>query len=106
MGRRKTALAPRECVECGRVFTPRVANQRCCSAECSHARDAEGNRRRLRKIRGLMRECEDTLRTVSEKVRVRAKRRPKGMSKVRWRIELRRRANAEYYDLMGSEVER
>ena len=41
---------------------------------------------------------------VTNEVIMRAVRKPKGVSAVRWRIELRRRANAKYFAECGSPV--
>lgn len=64
-----------------------------------------GGRRQLsdKKLLSLGLECS---RVVSNNEIMKAKKKPKGVSDIRWRIELRRRANSSYYSKFGEAVSR
>ena len=83
------------CQICGAEFTPRVNTQKYCSGRC--ARTAY-ERKRVRS-----RAAEEAARAfrvsapVSNAAIMMAKCKPENTSEVRWRMELRRRANPELY---------
>ena len=90
------------CPECGKTFEPEYGSQVCCSTACKKTRRLKSNRASGRRLRG--REKYDwwhatapvplhTLQTAQTK--------PQNCSDVRWRMELRRRANPGLYDLMA-----
>ena len=90
------------CPTCGAEFVPHNPKGKYCSAKC--ARAAEKRRWWLRCHCRDLHEFDkamSTSRPVSlEEIR-RAKTKPANTSDVRWRIELRRRAKAEYFDVCG-----
>jgi hypothetical protein len=98
----------RVCIECGAAFMPRSGSQVCCSDECKAARkkmlDAKSSRaRRADKnnylsndLRNFRNALEKTA-PVSVEIIMKARKKPAGVSDVRWRIELRRRANKKRY---------
>ncbi len=49
--KKKTTFAERECMICGKRFIPCVANQKCCSGECSHERHTLNDRRSYERLR-------------------------------------------------------
>lgn len=90
------------CPECGAEFTPkhRHPDQKYCSHKCgrSHWKRLEAERS------GRYHDIEHAMRVgapVKDETLMRAARKPKNTSAVRWRIELRRRANPEYYAECG-----
>ena len=98
----------RTCPECGAAFMPDHGNQVCCSRGCNESRQrrlhAKSSRARradknkyisndLRNFRNLM----EKIAPVSVEIIMKARKKPKGVSDVRWRIELRRRANKKRY---------
>ena len=87
-------MQPRRCAECGAEFTPRQPIQHFCSKHC--ARIAKKRRDRS----SVLREAEHML-AVSKPVPtaclMSARSKPANTSAVRWRIELRRRANSKHY---------
>ena len=81
---------PRQCAVCGAEFTPRNNNQKCCSKLCSRKhywRQRFGDIERA--VAGSY--------PVSNATIMYARTKPANTSEVRWRIELRRRANPELY---------
>lgn len=92
----------RHCAVCGAEFTPRNNCQKYCSNRC--ARTADEQRERLRGTTGETRAYEHAM-SISEPVSnehiMRASRKPKNTSEVRWRMELRRRAREDYYGQVG-----
>ena len=97
----------RKCPECGAAFTPQSKTQVCCSQECQKKRkrriDKESHRRFNARQAKRIRDFGSALK-VSAPVGLdrltRARKKPENTSDVRWRIELRRRQNPGYYDLM------
>ena len=100
---------PRKCAWCGREFVPHDSRSRCCSPECSRLFTKEYNReyRRNRKTgigaerRTLREKILDYADPVSENVLFTARKKPRGTSDVRWRMELSRRRLARIYGRDG-----
>ena len=104
----ETGGRPRTCPECGAAFPPRHGTQVCCSQVCnekrrkrlhakrSRARRAYQMNEQSRDLRNFRNALEKTA-PVSAAVIMKARKQPKGVSDVRWRIELRRRANKQRY---------
>ena len=88
----------RKCPECGAEFT-KLHNKKYCSPRC--ARNAMAHRKKSRSstVRELAHAWEST-RPVPNSVIMTAKRKPANTSAVRWRMELRRRANPKYYEMV------
>jgi len=88
-----------QCAECGAEYVPYNPQQKYCSRQCARKVSE-------RRYRGntSMRQAAHAL-VVSQPVPLAAlmtaKRKPENTSDVRWRIELRRRARADYYALFG-----
>lgn len=91
----------RKCVECGAEFTTKRYNKRYCSKRC--ARNAKAHRDKSRSYSNAVREAEHA-RAVSAPVSnatiMTAKCKPANTSDIRWRMELRRRANPKYYEMV------
>ena len=92
----KPPLPPRPCKVCGRQFYPRNTRQVTCSPSCS----CENSRRASKAAQESHAKSQGTKRSGI----FYATRKPAGCSDVRWRIELRRRRRAEYYDMVGAPV--
>ena len=95
-------MATKTCQICGAEFTPRNNHQKYCSNRC--ARTADEHRERLRGTTGETRAYEHAMSIsapVSNEHIMRAIRKPKNTSDVRWRMELRRRACPERYEMVG-----
>ena len=100
-------MVDRKCPECGAAFTPRSKTQVCCSKECQKKRkrriDKESHRLHRRVYAHMERDFSAAIKAatpISLWYIMNARRKPEGVSDVRWRIELRRRQNPGYYDLM------
>lgn len=89
-------LHTRKCAECGAEFTTELHNKQYCSKRC--ARNAEAHRAKGRSsaVRELAHAWEST-RPMSNATIMMAKCKPANTSAVRWRMELRRRANPDLY---------
>jgi len=84
------------CPICGAEFERRQHNQKYCSRKCMRV----AWKRRGRSNHGcrdLAAEAHACSHLASNETIMRSPRKPKGVSAVRWRIELRRRANPEKY---------
>ena len=99
-------MQTKTCTECGAEFTPKHGhpNQKYCSHECARScwkrLDAERYRRS-----SALRDVEHAMRVsapVANETLMRAARKPENTSAVRWRIELRRRANPLRYMATGN----
>ena len=93
----------RVCAVCGAKFEPKRGNQAYCSHRC--ARNAVARRDRNRSVR----EVEHALavsRPVPTAQLMKAPCKPVNTSDVRWRIELRRRANSRHYAEFGEVLRR
>ena len=91
-------MATRVCAVCGAEFEPKRGNQAYCSHRCQ--RNAQTRRNWYRSAR----EVEHALavsRPVPTEQLMKAPCKPENTSDVRWRIELRRRANPERYAMAG-----
>ena len=104
----------RICSECGKEFVAYHSTQVACSPECQYTRKLRvsreirnGYRERARKNPGSAADCTDltSLRRawgiaqpVPTDTIMRSHKKPHGVSDVRWRIELRRRAQREVYE--------
>lgn len=99
-------MATKTCQICGAEFTPkpRHPNQKYCSARCARTAYKRKNRKRSRDTTRAEREARHA-KAISEPVSndtiMRASRKPANTSAVRWRIELRRRASPERYEMLG-----
>lgn len=107
----------RICPECGAAFTPQSKTQVCCSKECQQKRcrrhDNESRRRakhrksvQLKRNLGGFGAALKATAPVTQEVLMCARQKPANCSDVRWRIELRRRANAEYFRVCGDSLPR
>ena len=85
-----TIKQTRQCAVCGAEFTPRSDNQKYCSKLCSR-------KHYWRQRFGDMERAVAGSHLVSNEHIMRAVRKPPNTSAVRWRMELRRRANPELY---------
>lgn len=102
----------RVCEWCGAVFTPRNSQQLYCGPRCYKRRhrkaDAERQRRERKALKAkaakhpYLPDVGGRLASLDEIMR--ATKRPRNCSPLRWRMELRRRANAEYFRMMGAVV--
>ena len=92
-------MPTRQCAECGAEYVPYNPQQKYCSRQCAR----KVSERRCRGNTSI-RQAAHVL-AVSKPVPLadlmRAKRKPENTSAVRRRIELRRRARADYYALFG-----
>ena len=88
------------CPECGAVFKPRNAYQLCCSEKCKLDRRRRQNRRRQSgdKDEGPFSSAIRMSKMVSNETIMKARKKPAGVSDIRWQIELRRRASRASYD--------
>jgi hypothetical protein len=98
----------RKCPECGAAFTPQSKTQVCCSKECQKKRHrrycAAYRKSKQNALKRNPRDFEAALKAttlVTLEVLMRARRKPRNCSAVRWRIELRRRQNPGYYALLN-----
>ena len=89
-------MQPKQCAECGAEFTPKMPNQKYCSKKCMKV---AMNRRWRSKhgCRDLAAEAYQCGHLVPNATIMRARRKSKGVSDIRWRMELRRRANPNHY---------
>ena len=97
----------RNCAVCGAEFAPTRPAKKYCSAKC--AREANQRRWRLRGETREERELEHARaksRPVSNYELMHARTKPANTSEVRWRMELRRRANARLYAEFGEVLSR
>ena len=97
-------MSTRQCAVCGAEFTPRNNNQKYCSPRCSRTAYERKHRERSRVRTGEARAYEHAMSMsapVSNEHIMRATVKPANTSAVRWRIELRRRANPERYEMLG-----
>ena len=94
-------MRTRKCTECGAEFTPkpRSPNPKYCSPRCARNARARRERNRSSAVRELGHAWEST-RPVPNSVIMTAKCKPANTSAVRWRMELRRRANPKYYEMV------
>ena len=89
-----------KCDICGAEFERRQSNQRYCSAKCAKVAAKRKYRQQYRDCyKALVSDAHFCARLVGNQAIMVAPRRPKGVSAVRWRIELRRRLNPEHYAL-------
>lgn len=88
------------CPECGAAFVPRHASQICCSEECRRNRVRRQNRHRHSgdKDEGPFSSAIRMSKLVSNETIMKARKKPAGVSDIRWQIELRRRAAKALYD--------
>ena len=87
---------------CGAQFELRYNNQKFCSNACC---DAERkSRRRNHSDEHLLAEAWRAATPVCLDSILSKPRKPEGVSDVRWRIELRRRANPEHYEMASLAV--
>ena len=89
-----------KCAECGVEFVQTAPNQVYCSRQCQ-------NHHFYRHRVDYRKAFADAIRAVTVVPLgelTRAKTKPRNCSDVRWRIELRRRKNAEYYQMCGGVV--
>ena len=95
-------MMERTCKVCGATFSPVRKTQSYCSRKCE--KKANYQRRCLTRTvhdaREFARAWKQS-RTVPVVELQKARRKPENTSAVRWRIELRRRASAEYYANCG-----
>ena len=89
----------RKCVECGAEFTTEQRNKQYCSKRCARNAAAHRAKGRSSAVRELAHAWEST-RPVPNSVIMTAKCKPANTSAVRWRMELRRRANPKYYEMV------
>ena len=90
------------CPRCGAQFERRYNNQKFCSKSCY---DAEWKSRyRKHSDEHLRAEAWRAATPVCLESILRKPQKPKGLSDVRWRIELRRRANPERYEMASLAV--
>lgn len=99
-------MQPRKCAECGAEFTPKRPLQKFCSIKCNKkVQKRKDSLRRDRSIAGKEERAAAHALMVSEPVAnltiMTSRRKPRNTSAVRWRIELRRRANPNYYAMAG-----
>ena len=87
------------CAHCGAEFTPKNKKQMFCSDRCRH--NAEVARYKRSDCAALSVAMADS-QSVSNEMIMRARRKPANTSEVRWRMELRRRANPERYSYFGA----
>jgi len=92
-------MPTRQCAECGAEYTPHNPQQKYCSRQC--ARKVSERRYRGNTSMRQAAHAFEISEPVSLSNLMRAKRKPENTSAVRWRIELRRRARADYYALFG-----
>ena len=94
-----------KCAECGVEFETAARNQKYCSPECGRKAERDAKHRACRTACGKEEHDIAIALKVSAPVPLetimRARRKPDGVSAVRWRIELLRRAMADYYALFG-----
>ncbi len=93
-------MQQKTCAECGAEYAPKVPYQKYCSTKC--ARVARVRRWRWRSKHGcrdLAAEAYQCGHLVPNATIMRARRKPKGVSDIRWHMELRRRANPQHYAL-------
>lgn len=84
------------CPICGAEFERRGNGQKYCSRKCLKV--AESRRwRREHGCQDLVAGAHQCATLVSNKVIILSRRKPKGVSDIRWRMELRRRLNPERY---------
>jgi hypothetical protein len=89
----------RKCPECGAEFTTKLHNKKYCSKRCARNAEAHLIKGRSSAVRELAHAWEST-RPVPNSVIMTAKCKPANTSAVRWRMELRRRANPKYYEMV------
>ena len=97
-------MALKTCQICGAEFTPkpRHPTQKYCSLRCQKKAAKRRNSRRSRVYTSMARQAAHALelsQPVSTEHIMRAIRKPANTSEVRWRIELRRRADAGRFAL-------
>ncbi len=97
---------PRQCAVCGAEFTPepRRPDQKYCSTRCQRKAAYRRNKRLGRVSTSAARQAAHALelsQPVSNEHIMRAIHKPANTSEVRWRIELRRRASPERYEMLG-----
>ena len=94
-------MAGTKCEICGAEFERRYNNQKFCSEAYS---EAARRRRRNHSDEHMRAEAWRAATPVCLESILRKPQKPKGLSDVRWRIELRRRANPERYEMASLAV--
>ena len=93
-----------KCKECGAEFAPKRHTKKYCSPQCQKKAAKRRNRRRAHTYFCTVREAQRAMaisKPVSTDCLMRATVKPENTSEVRGRMELRRRARAEYYSHVG-----
>lgn len=109
---RASTIEPRACAWCGAEFAPKHRAQVFCCQACYKRNHRVQDRERQKVERKAAKAKATTAawlpdvggRLASLDEIMRATKRPRNCSPLRWRIELRRRANAEYFRVMGGVV--
>lgn len=97
-------MSTRQCAVCGAEFTPKAPNQNYCSQRGQKKAAYRRNKRRGRVSTSAARVAQHAWHVsapVSNATIMFARTKPANTSEVRWRIELRRRANPERYEMVG-----
>ena len=99
----------KKCPECGSEFAPKATNQVYCCEACykqNHLKTKLAAAKAKRRTAAENRKAHEV--AIGNPCRfddlTRATTKPKNCSAIRWRIELRRRARAEYYKECGCMV--
>lgn len=88
------------CPICGAEFERSHSNQRYCSKKCykkAWKQNKAEKRQHIKKAGHMLADAHQCVRIVDNETIMRSRRKPKGVSDVRWRMELRRRLNPEKY---------
>ena len=107
MQKGEEVMDTRKCAKCGAEFAPRVKQQRFCSPRCQRAAEsaryyqAHHQSARREDSRHEAAVAWDVSAPVPLDRLMRAVEKPPNTSAARWRIELRRRANPDYYAAVG-----
>ena len=91
------------CPECGATFES-TRGKVCCSKKCQKKRSRRRAAHRKRCI--SFGSAFQATKPVTQEELMRALKKPANCSAVRWRMELRRRANAEYFRVCGDSLPR
>jgi len=98
-------IVKRICQDCGAEFECfSTRSKRMLCASCAKRHTIECKRRYRNRDFSVLSKSNDAIKEVSNDEIMHAKKKPAGVSDARWRIELRRRADGDFYSQFGVPV--
>lgn len=98
-------IVRRRCIDCGAEFECfDTRSRRMLCEACAKIHSADSKKRYRNRDMSILSRSKDAIMDVSNEDIMRAKTKPAGVSDARWRIELRRREDDEFYRQFGIPV--